>query len=224
MQALAQAAFTEMSARQVAPMLRSKGFRGSTGTWTRTSADGDCAIVNLQKSKWNTAYEVAFTVNLSLVPKPWFEWQQNEYGLGASAKPREEHGLWRERLKPSAGLSEDGHFWLIRDAASASACGADVTAQLESTGLPRLTRLLDRDTLLGAIRAEDFGYTKMSGLMPLALVLSDYGPGAELDATIKGLGSDPKWQHWKLKDDFVTWVHERAERHRPIPGTQASSK
>ena len=198
-------------------MLRARGFRGSTGTWTLTSSEGDCAIVNLQKSKWNTAYEVEFTVNLSLVPKPWFEWQQKEDGLGASAKPREEHGLWNERLRPSAGLSKDGEFWLIRDAASASACGADVTSQLDRIGLPRLTRLLDRGTLVLAIRAEDFGSNKMSGLMPLAVVLSDDGPGAELEETIRDLELIPRWQHWKIKDDFVAWVRERAERHRPRP-------
>lgn len=150
-----------MVARDVVPVLRSAGYHGTGGTWSLTSPIGDPAIVNLQKSKWNTAAEVAFTVNLSLVPRPWYEWFQREYGHRSSRKIREYDGLWRDRLHPSQRVPQGGtEFWLIKSEADATACGADVAAQLIRAGLPRLSALLDRDQLLRAIRA-GFGFMKM---------------------------------------------------------------
>jgi Domain of unknown function (DUF4304) len=140
--------------------------------------------VNLQKSKWNTADEVRFTINLALVPKPWFEWHQKQYQLPESSKPREHDGLWWERLRPNPELSRDGEFWRIIDPATAKACAADVADRLDRVGLPRLLELLDRDSLMRAIQAGDFGFIKRSPHMPLAILLSDSGPGQELEEAI----------------------------------------
>ena len=207
----AQVGFDDMADQQIAPVLRSEGFKGTRGTWSKTSANGDSAVVNLQKSRWNTADEVAFTVNLSLVPRPWFEWQSKQYGFPPSRKPREENGLWRDRLRPQAELTQDGQFWVVRDVQSAVDCARDVTDQLQHAGLPRLLALLDRQALMEAIRAGDFGYIKMSPLIPLIVMLSDSGPSEELAQAISSLEADlPGFREWKLKDEFLTWIRERA--------------
>lgn len=219
MSANAQQSFEKMSNEQVAPMLRSEQFAGSRGTWSKRSAHGDWAIVNLQKSRWNTSDRVAFTVNLSVVPEPWFAWQAKQYGFASTKKPREENGLWRDRLHPSAGLSEDGQFWVVSDAATALACGEDVIGQLQNFGIPHLLKLLDREALMDAIRAEDFGYMKMSRLIPLVVMLSESGPSEELDQAISSLESNlPGFRDWKLKGEFVTWARERAALRRSDPG------
>jgi hypothetical protein len=67
-----------------------------------------------------------------------------------------------------------------------------------------------------AIQAGDFGYIKMSPLIPLAVMLSDEGPGPELEETLRGLESNlPGWAEWKLRDDFVNWVRDRSARRGP---------
>lgn len=210
----AQAAYAEVVAHRITSRLRAAGFRGTAGTWNLTASNGDTAIVNLQKSRWNTADEVGFTVNLAIVPAPWFEWMQKQYRLSATAKPREYHGLWRDRLRPADGLSRDGQFWVVRDERSAATCAEDVTTQLETAGIPRLLHLLNRKALTEAIKAGDFGYIKMSALIPLAVLFSDEGPGPELEETLRRLESNlPGWAEWKLRDDFVTWVRNRSALH-----------
>jgi hypothetical protein len=209
----AQAAYAEAVAHRITPRLRAAGSRGTAGNWNLTASNGDVAIVNLQKSRWNSADKVGFTVNLAIVPAPWFEWMQKQHRLSATAKPREYHGLWRDRLRPADGLSRDGQFWVVRDERSAAACAEDVTTQLETAGIPRLLHLLDRKALTEAIQAGDFGYIKMSPLIPLAVMLSDKSPGPELEETLRRLESNlPGWAEWKLRDDFVSWVRNRAAR------------
>lgn len=45
----------------------------------------------------------------------------------------------------------------------------------------------------------------MSPLIPLAVMLSDEGPGPELEETLRRLESNlPGWAKWKLTDDFVS--------------------
>jgi hypothetical protein len=214
----AQAAYAESVANRITPRLRAAGFRGTAGNWSLTASSGDVAIVNLQKSRWNTANEVGFTVNLAVVPAPWFEWMKKQYRLTATAKPREYHGLWRDRLRPADGLSRDGQFWVVRDEPSAAACAEDVTTQLETAGIPRLLHLLDRKALTEAIKAGDFGYIKMSPLIPLAVMLSDEGSSPELEETLRHLESNlPGWAEWKLRDDFVSWVRNRSTVEGPSP-------
>lgn len=177
------------------------------------AARGDAAIVNLQKSRWNTSDEVAFTVNLAVVPAPWMEWDQHRGLIKPGSKLREYHGLWRDRLNPSPGQSTDREFWVVRDETSAEVSGKDVAEQLQQIGLPRLNALLDRSELMKAIRAGDFGYIKISPQPPLAVMLSDCGTSQELEETIRELDKVPGWTGWHLKDDFVEWVRKRAHEH-----------
>jgi hypothetical protein len=62
-----------MVRQQVGPVLRAAGFTGSAPTWRLRSGRGDFAVVNLAGSRWNTADEVRFDVNLALVPQPWWQ-------------------------------------------------------------------------------------------------------------------------------------------------------
>lgn len=146
------------------------------------------------------------------MPRPWYEWFQREYGHRSSRKIREYDGLWRDRLHPSQRVPQGGtEFWLIKSEADATACGADVAAQLIRAGLPRLSALLDRDQLLRAIRAGNFGFMKMPPDKALAIMLSEEGPSVELDVVIGSLEGS-QWDRWKGRDDFVTWIRERSAR------------
>jgi len=202
-----------MVAKRIVPVLREAGYRGTAGTYTLTAPGGDVAIVNLQKSRWNSADEVAFTVNLAIVPVPWFDWQQKEHGLASKARLREYHGLWRDRLRPSPTLSEERDFWVVRDETTADACAADVTAKLRQDGLPRLSSLLDRPALIEAVRAGDFGFIKMSPTLPLAVILSDHGPSRELEDAVRSLQADQGWLE-ASRNEAVGWIRDRSQLRR----------
>jgi hypothetical protein len=71
----AQTAFQDIVKRHLSPGLRNLGFVGSSGTYSLPCRN--CwALVGLQKWRYNTATEVAFTVNLSVVIKR--TWRSSE--------------------------------------------------------------------------------------------------------------------------------------------------
>lgn len=144
---------------RIGPVLRAEGFTGTAPTWRLTAPDGDCAIVNVQSSSMTTAKAVRFTVNLAVVPEPWWTRPGRP---GGGAKPSEADGLWRDRLHPARGVPQHGPepWWLIRREADLKKCGDDVVRQLTSRGVPVLRQLLDRERLVATIRTGDFGFVK----------------------------------------------------------------
>lgn len=78
--------------------------------------------------------------------------------LGALLKSiNESLGLYRDRLHPAGMPAGVDGWWQITDGVDALAAIADMLAQLCEHGWPKLTRLLDRQSLLDAIRAGDLG-------------------------------------------------------------------
>jgi hypothetical protein len=207
----ALAAFKAMVRDLVGPALRSEGFKGSGGTFTLTVSSGDCAVVNVQSSQFNTAEEVRFIVNLAVIPEPWWGWQVSHLGSAVPKTPRESLGLWRDRLHPTAEVS-DGRsepWWLVRDEASAVRCGQDVNHQLTTGALARLRRLLDRDTMLAAVRSGDFGFVHFHVDAALAVLLADEGESAELTRVLVRLASEPDDRRRAYNERIIAWVHER---------------
>jgi len=174
--------YRELLRDQVGPALRRCGFAGSSGRWTlRDPASGDLAIVQAQGSKWNSADEVTFFVNLAVVPQPWWRYTVDLYAH--TGEPKEYHGAWRDRLERPGPEPVGRDEWRFTDAASAQAVGAQVADLLTTTGVPLLRRYLDRSTVLDYLRTRDT--SRLSGGEPLAVVLSDAGPSAELDTVLE---------------------------------------
>jgi uncharacterized protein DUF4304 len=74
---------------QLGPLLRSEGFHGSGQSWRLAHSGGSAALVYFQRSKWNTADRVEFTINLTVASKVGWDWQLGrEPERGPTARPR----------------------------------------------------------------------------------------------------------------------------------------
>ncbi len=202
--------FRLMLRDRIGPALREAGFRSSLPTWTLTASRGDRALVNVQRSRWSPPGEVEFTVNLSVLPAPWWRWWQQVGSAGAPSKePKEYHGLWRDRLRPgspSVSAPDKVGWWIVRDAASAVAAAADVVTGLQDNALPTLKRLTDRQQMLAEVRGPGFN------LAPLAVLLSDEGPSAELDAVLAEMATGEDEDMRLIYAPMIPWCRENASK------------
>jgi hypothetical protein len=100
---------------QVGPLLRAEGFRGSGQSWRLEHPSGNAALIRIQRSRWNTADSVQFTINLAVASKVVWDWQlTREPGRGPAARPSALYAndcpLWRRlgaggRSPAGCGLS-----------------------------------------------------------------------------------------------------------------------
>jgi hypothetical protein len=196
----------------IGPALRQHGFKGSAPNWVLVAEDGDRAIVSVQSSAWNSADEVRFYVNLSVVPKPWWSWEQHGSPELEGKTPKEQHGLWRQRL-------EETQPWMVVDEASAQNCGADVVTQLDNEAIPVLHRLVHRHEMIASIRAGECGEIRGPGYQiyfdrALAILISEEGPSQELDQLVSQLAADEHPYAAARNKEIVAWIRT----HTPAAG------
>lgn len=209
----------------VGPELRRAGYKGSAPTWRLLSDTGDWAVVNVQSSPWSTRDGLRCIVNIAVAPEPHLAWRDHRMDRLPGrhdyrpTKVVESDGLFRSRLQPSAKPDGAGEqWWEVVDDQTAQAAAEDMVLQLERTGLPRLTRLLDRQGMLAAIREHDLGDIRGDGwtryfLEAEAILLADHGPSAALDAVLSAATthwSDP----WTDREQLLhAWILARASNH-----------
>ena len=99
----AQESFKRLLRDRVAPVLRAEGLRGSGASFVLPDPTW-WAQVGFQKSKWNNADEVTFTVNLTLTDKAWWDHERREHSpMHDHAPPGTDQAAWdAERLARSA--------------------------------------------------------------------------------------------------------------------------
>jgi len=73
---------------QVGPLLRAEGFRGSGQSWRLEHPSGNAALIRIQRSRWNTADSVLFTINLAVASKVVWDWQLTREPGRGPAHPR----------------------------------------------------------------------------------------------------------------------------------------
>lgn len=172
---------------EIGPALRRAGFKGTPPTWTLTAPSGDTAVVNVQSSMYNSASRAKFVVNLAVIPVEW--WTHRDFGPLPMKTPKERHGLWRDRLHPSWSDPLRNEWWEVGDDHSARLAAEDAVQRLESVGIPKLKKLLNRDELIASIRRQDLGFARgpnHQGLFEIALSV------LEGEASAQGRGSLPR--------------------------------
>jgi hypothetical protein len=180
----------------VSPALRALGFKGSGGRWVFTDSNtGDMAIVQSQSCAYygDSSSMAEFYINLAVVPAPWWSYIVERDGDHATKTPKE-------------------------DAASASAAGQDVAMELATTGVPQLLHFLHRPTLLAYLRAME--HSPIFRSEPLAVLLADAGPSAELDEVLDLILADVDAGNYPpVRDHFarrlVDWAREPLRHRRP---------
>lgn len=139
----ALALYAAMMKDDVAPRLRRLGLKGSGGRFHLPS-DTCWALLGFQRSAWNDADHVRFTVNLTCVAKAAWEAARETKGLSERPRPNVHYGLFapstrigalRPDLRPD--LREDT-WWDVRSGVATGPVADAVMHDIETHGLPWL--------------------------------------------------------------------------------------
>jgi hypothetical protein len=92
-----------------------------------------------------------------------------------------------------------------------------MVGQLADHGWPTLTRLLDRQALLGSIRSGDLGYMKSGPCSVFfaqaeALLIAEDGPSARLDELLDYATANALPAQEANAEEFAAWIRSRAGR------------
>lgn len=211
----AQAALKAALGEVVVPLLRSRGYKGSSPTWTRANALGDVAVVNVQSSSFSTSEELRCVINLAVAPEPWLAFEASQMDKPVPKAVKEYHGLFRDRLEPSARDPRGSEsWWRVGDARTAKAAAEDMAERLEADGLGRLDDLLDRPTFLDAVRGGDLGMMKAESLPVFfdwarAALLADEGSSDELAALLPDIAARELTHGQVRQRALLAWVEHR---------------
>jgi hypothetical protein len=191
-----------MARDRVGPLLRAAGFTGTAPTWCLRSDAGDFGLVHLQRSRWNTADEVAFDVVVAVVPEPWWRFRTRHVLERPAKTPTVHDALLRLELLPARRypgwdhpvLRRDG--WVVRDHASADRCAAVLAAELTTAVVPELIRMRDREALIATLRDKRSDWQVPSSnrtprKVAIACLVADDGPGPALAEAINIIRSLP---------------------------------
>lgn len=210
--------FRTMLKNSVGPLLRSRGFKGSSPTWILTAERGDRALINVQRSTSTSAAEVRFTINLAIIPEPWFAFRSkimvssstpDVAARWARRRPNSSDGLWEDRLAPDCG------WWTARTSSELEAARVDVSTRLAEEAVPLLTGLAARENLIATVRAGDLGLSEGEGdyLFRLAVLLADEGHVDDANQAIEGYLAavgPQQIEGTNTMSDAVTWIRQRA--------------
>jgi len=202
---------------QVGPAARGNGFRGSVPTWRASNTSGDWAIVNVQSSSWSTAESMRCVINLSVAPAPWLAWMEEWLGARYPKSVGESLGLYRARLHPTGAPAGADVWWEVNDQAGADAVVADMVHQLQISGWPTLTRLLEKGAMLDQVRAGDLGMMKRASFDVFfaraeALLIAEGGPSPALDRLLADATANTMATQRENAERFEAWVRQRSAR------------
>jgi hypothetical protein len=198
---------------QVGPLLRAEGFRGSGQSWRLEHPSGNAALIRIQRSRWNTADSVQFTINLAVASKVVWDWQlTREPGRGPAARPSALYAndcpLWR---RIGAGLGEDG-WWTITSGMRLEPVAASVVEALRGRAIPLLGDHLTDAALCQWLDDPQLEWpTDTWRLIYLSVLLATHGPNRRLDQVLEQLQArvahDPR-PPWLA--EHVTDMRQRA--------------
>ncbi|GIG21387.1 hypothetical protein Cch01nite_21110 [Cellulomonas chitinilytica] len=185
---------------QVGPTAGAHGFEvtrprfGSIDRrWVRRNAVGDVAVVEVAATAGPSEGDLrAFELWIAVTPEPALA--RLRQGQSESVVQALQHsaslGMYTAVLPPPGGepTPGSGSWWKVPEADVAPEVAAGIAAELERTGWPTLTRLLDREALLAQVRSGDLGNRTTASPRVLAgaeaMLLADRGPSPRLDELI----------------------------------------
>ncbi|MFK3671806.1 DUF4304 domain-containing protein [Leifsonia aquatica] len=205
---------------RLGPFLRDRGYRGSGSNWRKWSARGDCAIVNVQSSHWNTSDNQRCIINLSIIVPgdlDWHDFCSPSWKVNRKT-PTAVWGMWQGRLHHGGAGPEE--WWRVTNAQDARTEIADMIEQLSALGLPALEELLDRRNLIRAVAGEPvrgFHAARVPHWWALPLLLSDDGVSEALTAALDELDEirrsrETSQEFAQTAQEFARWAKDRAKR------------
>jgi hypothetical protein len=182
-----QQLFTALVRTHLVPVLRKHGYAGSGQHFHRRFGE-NWAAVFIERSKYSSAAEIQFMVNLGTKSAHVMA----EQGLDPDQPVMELLCDWRARLG-HVGSPWIGTSWTIRadmTAAELATLGETVATLLEEQGLPEIERMGADAAILGEVRppAE---WTPRFGLDIAAPILRAIGPAAEYEKVLGEIDALP---------------------------------
>jgi hypothetical protein len=154
-----QMLYREMMNNAISPLLRSAGFKRK-GQAFEKQRNGYNAYVGFQKNRWNTKYNVSFTINVSVVNSEVVE-QQMQAWKGAMAVWGSEIilvpvcGQWGGRIGEFMGRGD--YWWSFRSRAEMEDAAKSVVSALKEQVLPLMERELDKPIIFPTYLIETRG-------------------------------------------------------------------
>lgn len=205
------ASLTDMLKIHVTPRMKAANLRRKGSTYRLGEPLGSQGVIQIQRSGAMHRDEMAFFVNVGVLPLPWIEYVRERLGLDAAPDPDFEHCLGSARVVAPLRFRTDQTVpalqvrWSIPGMEQAERCSLELADILEQDVVPTLERLRDP---LEIYRFYQLPRTEMGIFSrPLhspsldvlaAVMLAPSGPSAELDSAIanlerRGITEVAKW-------------------------------
>lgn len=126
-------------------VLKPAGFRKSGSTF-RLFAEGNCAIVNFQRSQSSTADELKFTINTGVVSRRLFE-ARKIFENDKLETSKESDAHLRQRIGWLLPDKQD-KWWILSGSRTASTVVAEIAAALADLAVPYLSAHLTDEALI----------------------------------------------------------------------------
>lgn len=205
------APLTDMLKLHVNPRMKAANLRRRGSTYRLGEPLGSQGVIQIQRSGAMQPGEMAFFVNVGVLPLPWIEYVRYCLGLDPAPDPDFEHCVGSTRIiaPPRFRTDQQVHAlqvrWSLPDMEQADQCSLALANILEHEVLPTLEDLLDPlqvYRLYQKPRAELGIFSRPlhspSRNVLAAVMLAPYGPSSELDAAInelegRGIDEPAKW-------------------------------
>jgi hypothetical protein len=196
--ATSQALFGTVLRTRIAPGLRQRGFAG-TGQDFHRRVGRNWQAVNIQRSRWNTADETTFTINLGTASAAIL--------AAAREDPNEPQAEivchWRARIGDLMPDRRDT-WWTIRARASQDELdqtASEIENALLSRGLPELDRMVTDARLLDLYLPTDFSEAAVTQQDKIGPLLRELGPSESFAAYMAALdASAPPLELYSIFD------------------------
>jgi hypothetical protein len=196
--------------QSIQPFLRSIGFKKKGLQWNRERGDF-VDVVTIQAAKYNTSEKQAFTVNLGVFVKSFYEavWQKSPSGFAMEADCAVRVRLGNLMQGKPYGDALD-QWWKIEPSTPDGSIGEEVEKALRELGIPFLEQFGNHEMIASHLQKVE-GWQAKNPLIALYLALAEWKTGAprvalETLGTIKG-------KAWKPKADVI---HKLIESDRGI--------
>lgn len=135
----AQEVYTSLMRAQIAPGLRALGFKGSGQTYELPHLE-TWALIGFQKSAYNTARHIEFTVNVTVADKlGWAQARRGQPHLPARPSPNTVYGpaAWHSRIGRLLPADRDT-WWTISATSDPEPVARDVITAVTEYALPAI--------------------------------------------------------------------------------------
>lgn len=127
--------------QRVSERLRSIGFKGRGGVF-RLLQDGNCALIEFQRSTKNSDEQLVFTVNVGVIYGALLDPERLNIESGTAM-----HAHLRQRLGMLLPLPKSNKWWVIDGGTDAGSLGSEIQDLIEKFAVPYLRQYVKTEAI-----------------------------------------------------------------------------